>query len=705
VSLDHEMVIGAIRLLSLNVCHKLVATTRILCQSKLLKSSLVHQYRRMSVNISPYGSWESPISSKLVSESSVVFQEIHVDSHPDHPDTVYWTELRFDEGGRYAVCSHTAGTPGYKTWTPKDFNARTRVHEYGGGASFIHGGKLFFSNYTDQCMYTQTSPDAKPERLTKDGQFLRYADGQFNDKTGRIYCVREDHGLVEKKEAKEAVNTVVTVNPADGTEVVLCSGADFYSCPRVSPDGKKIAWVQWYHPNMPWDSTELWVADLWEDGGDIISGTAKQVAGGKDTSVMLPSWTYENELLYVGDQTDWWNLYLVTALGEHVNLVPRSVECGGPQWIFGQTPYMVDPRANGDIFMIIGNEFGVYNLKTKAYRVIDTGFTNHRFLNVGRNGLAYCDAGSPTKFSRIIQVDLASGKVDDLRESKSVTLGTGYFSIPEEVKWTTSEGQESYGYFYKPANQDFQAPDGTLPPLLVKNHGGPTASTNDILNLKIQYFTSRGMAVLDVNYRGSTGYGKTYRHSLRGKWGLYDVEDSCTGAQHLADTGKVDGNQLCIDGGSAGGYTTLAALTFKDVFKAGASHYGIGDLLALVEDTHKFESRYIDTVIGPSQTEEDKKVYKERSPINYIDKLDCALALFQGDEDKIVPPNQAEMMYKAVKEKGKPTMYVLFKGEQHGFRKAENIQTALDGEFYFFSKVFGFEPADKHINIPIDNLN
>lgn len=658
----------------------------------------------MSVITSPYGSWKSPISSKLVSESSVSFQEVHVDSHPDQKDTVYWTELRYDEGGRYVVCSHKVGQEGFQTWTPKNFNARTKVHEYGGGASCIYNGTLYFSNFADQVMYSQSAPEEKPKMVTKDGTGYRYADGQYSSKTGRIFCVREDHSGVEKGETKEAVNTVVSINVGTGDQNVLASGADFYSCPRVSPDGKRIAWVQWYHPNMPWDTTELWVADLNDVGDAVVSGSAKKVAGGDNTSVIQPSWTCDNELLYIGDQTDWWNLYHVTKSGDHVNLLPRAKECGGPQWIFAKTPYMVDPRGNGDIITVYGSELGVYNLNTKSYRAVDTGYDSHSFVNIGQNGLVYCVAGSPTKFNCVVQINPENGQVKVLRQSKKTTLDTGYFSIAEEITWKTTEGQVSHGYFYPPKNKDFKAPGGTFPPLLVKNHGGPTSQTSSTLDLKIQYFTSRGMAVLDVNYRGSTGYGKQYRHSLRRKWGVYDLDDSCTGAQHLADTGRVDRNQLCIDGGSAGGYTTLAALTFRDVFKAGSSHYGIGDLEALVADTHKFESRYLDTMIGPYVTDEDKAVYKERSPIHYVDRLDCALALFQGDEDKIVPPNQAEMMYEAVKKKGLPTAYVLFKGEQHGFRKAENIQTALDGEFYFFSKVFGYEPADKHIDIPIDNL-
>ncbi|KAH3853802.1 hypothetical protein DPMN_096337 [Dreissena polymorpha] len=658
----------------------------------------------MSSTLSPYGSWVSPISSQLVSESSVSFQELHVDQSLSNPDTVYWSELRFDEGGRYVVCSHNIGMTGFKTWTPEGFSSRTRVHEYGGGAAFMRNGVVFFSNFTDQNMYRQTSPDAQPVLLTEKDREWRYADGCYNTKTGRIYCIREDHSGVKSGVTKEAVNTVVSLNPENGKQTIMASGKDFYSSPKVSPDGKKIAWVQWSRPNMPWDSTELMVAELTESSDGIKEDSVKLVAGGDGTSVMHPSWTTDNELLYISDVTDWWNLYHVTGSGEHINLIPRSVECGGPHWLFGDTPYMVDPRGNGDIVTVYGFEMGVYNLKSGQYHVIDTGFTSHNYVNVAYNGMVYCVAGSPTRFSCVVEINKDTGKVTVLRESKTLGLDKGYYSIPTEIKWQTTEGDEAFGYFYRPTNKDFAAPEGTLPPLLVKNHGGPTSQASNILNLKIQYFTSRGFAVLDVNYRGSTGYGKTYRNRLEKNWGVLDLDDSCTGATFLADTGKVDGEKLCIDGGSAGGYTTLAALAFRDVFKSGVSHYGVADLEALAGDTHKFESRYLDNLIGPYVTDADKQVYKDRSPIHFVHQLSCSLALFQGSEDKIVPPNQAEMMYKAVKAKGLPTMYVLFPGEQHGFRKAENIQTALDGEFYFFSKVFGFEPADKHINLPIDNL-
>ncbi|XP_071159816.1 dipeptidyl-peptidase 5-like isoform X1 [Mytilus edulis] len=669
--------------------------------SRIANTSVTKLTFKMSITTSDYGSWRSPITSKIVSESSVKFQEVHVDSCPENADTVYWGELRFDEGGRIVVCSQKVGEDKNTSWTPKDYNARTRVHEYGGGAIFVNNKVVYFSNYKDQQMYSQSSPDEAPQLITTGEKTWRYADGSFNAKTSKIYCVREDHSVVESKKAKEPVNTVVTIDPVTKQQFILTEGADFYSSPRVSPDGKKIAWVQWNHPNMPWDSTELWTGDL-SATGDAVSNP-KQIVSGTDISVMQPSWTPNNELLYIGDQTEWWNLYHVNANGDHTNLLPRDKETGGPHWVFAFYGYAVDPKGTGRIVLNSGSELGVLNMNTKEYQKLDTGFTSHTCMNLTADGQVYCVAGSPTKFECVIRINLETKEVKILQESKSLDMDTGYYSIPEEISWKTTNDDVSYGYLYPPKNKDFVAPEGTKPPLLVQVHGGPTSQTSNVLSLKKQYFTSRGFAVLDVNYRGSTGYGKTYRHKLRAKWGVSDIDDCCFGALYLGDIGRVDENKLCIDGGSAGGYTTLACLTFKNVFKAGASHYGIGDLEALAGDTHKFESRYLDNLIAP-YTGDGIKIYKERSPINYIEKLDCPIALFQGDEDKIVPPNQAEMMYKAVKEKGIPTMHVLFEGEQHGFRKAENIQTALDGEFYFFSKVFGFKAADNDIKIPIANL-
>ncbi|XP_013400818.1 uncharacterized protein LOC106166720 [Lingula anatina] len=650
-----------------------------------------------------YGSWKSPVSSAIVSEGSISLAEVHVDSAGSN-SAVYWSELRPKEGGRYVVCSASVGGDGgveIQEWTPQGFNARTRVHEYGGGAFIVHNNVVYFSNFADQRLYKQTSPSEPPQPLTPEGCGWRYADGQFSVKLNCIFCVREDHSGVVNKSRKEAENTVVVINLETQEQKVLASGADFYSCPRVSPDGTKLCWMQWFHPNMPWDNTEIWMADL--IGDQVVAGTAKKVAGGEGISVMYPGWTVDNQLLYLGDQTEWWNLYTVVPSGEHVNLSLKEEEVGNPHWTFARYAYAVDPCGSGKIATICGGELGILDPKTKTTVPLDTGFKNHSYVNYLHDGHICCIASSPTQFPCVIRVNAESGKVDICKESAKLPVDRGYISIPEKITWPTAGGQSVYGYFYLPKNKDFQAPPNSLPPLLVRAHGGPTSCASSALNMKQQYWTSRGFAVLDVDYRGSTGYGRTYRGLLNGNWGVYDVDDCCHGAEYLADQGKVDRNKLCIDGGSAGGYTTLACLAFRDVFKAGCSFYGVADVALLAGETHKFESRYLDTCIAP-YTPENYPIYDSRSPIKHIEKFNCPIIFFQGDEDEIVPPNQAKLMFDEIKAKGIPAAHVLFEGEQHGFRKSENIEKCLDGEFYFFAKVFGFEPADKGYQVEIVNL-
>uniref|UniRef100_A0A0B7BG74 Peptidase S9 prolyl oligopeptidase catalytic domain-containing protein n=2 Tax=Arion vulgaris TaxID=1028688 RepID=A0A0B7BG74_9EUPU len=653
-----------------------------------------------------YGTWKSPISSQITTETGVDLLILGVDGDPNFSDTVYWNEIHFDEKGRYVICSSDkSGNITY--WTPPDFNARSTVHEYGGGDFFVYRGVVYFSNFKDQVLYKQTSPTATPEAVTDTSKAFRYTDGRFVPTKSRIYCIREDHEAI-KHGASEAVNTVVAINPATKTQSVLVKGADFYSSPSVSSDGRKIAWTQWVHPNMPWDSTEIWAAELSDSGDAIVEGTAHKVVGGKDTtgqdlSVIEPTWTVDNTLLYIGDQTDWWNLYVVTNSGEHVNLHETNAEIGGPQWTFGKTSYVLEPNGGKRIVTSFNKELGVLDVSKKTYTKIDTGFKSHDRFGWTVAGSVYCIAFNETVPPQVIRVDIDTGKVNVIHTSMKNSVDSGYFSIPQKINWPTSHEEICYGLYYPPVNKDYQAVEGELPPLLVRAHGGPTGAFSSALDLRLQYFTSRGFAVLLVDYRGSTGYGKKYRHRLRNQWGILDIDDCCSGVKHLISIGKVDPERVCIDGRSAGWYTTLACLTFTDTFKVGVSHFGVADLQALMEDTHKFESRYLDTLLYPLE-QGGKEICKQRSPIHNTHRLNTAIGFFQGDEDKIVPPNQAEMMYNAVKSKGLPTMFVLFQGEQHGFRKAENIQVSLDGEFYFFAKVLGFEPADKGIELPIDNL-
>ncbi|KAK7504783.1 hypothetical protein BaRGS_00003811, partial [Batillaria attramentaria] len=582
------------------------------------------------MKISPYGSWKSPISSKLVTTSGVGLVEVKVDINKEHD--VYWTEIRFEEKGRYVVCSANKQTGKIQEWTPSGFNARTTVHEYGGGDFFVYDGAVYFSNFEDQALYVQRSPSAKPEPVTDTSRKWRYADGVFCPQTGCIYCVREDHEVVERGEAKECVNTLVAINPQTKEQTLLAFGADFYSHPRVSPDGKQLCWFQWNHPNMPWDSTEVWVADLDETGDHTVLKTHKKVAGSQESAIE-PGWTADNKLLYVSDRSEWWNLYLVVSDDHHVNLVPVPTEIAGPQWTFGKTAYVADPAGSSKILLAQNYELGLLDMETKEYTRLETGFRYNKCLALTTTGDAYFIGSSETSFPCVTRFNIHTKELNIIKESVKNPVEKGYISMPSYVEWQTTEGDKSHGIFYPPQNKDFQAPEGTLPPLLVRAHGGPTGHYFANIDLKLQYFTSRGFAVLLVNYRGSTGLGRTYRHRLRNMWGVFDVDDCCTGVDHLVKQGKVDPHKVCIDGGSAGGYTTLACLTFRDTFKAGASHYGIGDLEALVADTHKFESRYMDTLLCPV-SEDGGKVLRERSPIHYTERLSCPIALFQGDEDK-----------------------------------------------------------------------
>jgi dipeptidyl aminopeptidase/acylaminoacyl peptidase len=515
--------------------------------------------------------------------------------------------------------------------------------------------------------------------------------------------VQEDH----TKGDREPTNSLVSISLNNGEDVqVLASGYDFYSSPRLSPDRSQLAWISWNHPNMPWDGTQLWVAPINPDGS---LSEAECVAGGADKSIFQPEWSPDGVLYFVSDRSGWWNLYRWLppmpegGLGGVEPLCPMDAEFGLPQWVFGMSTYGFE-SANRIICTYTKKgswQLASLDLQTKQLDVIETPYTDISSLQVA-SGRAVFIAGSATEPTAIVQIDLATQQIEVLRQSSQLKIEPGYLSTPQEIPFPTENGLIAYAFFYPPQNQDYTPPKGEKPPLLVKSHGGPTASVSSTFNLKIQYWTSRGFGFLDVNYGGSTGYGREYRQRLNQQWGIVDVDDCANAAKYLAEQGLVDSERLAITGGSAGGYTTLCALTFRDVFKAGASHYGVSDLEALATDTHKFESRYLDGLIGPYP--ERKDLYEARSPIHFTDQLSCPAIFFQGLEDKIVPPNQAEMMVAALKAKGLPVAYVAFEGEQHGFRRAENIKRALDGEFYFYSRVFGFEPAETIEPVAIENL-
>lgn len=655
----------------------------------------------MAATTAAYGSWVSKITSDAVIKESISVMDVSID--PFQEDKIFWSEMRPEEDGRYVVCSWSEGENGFQTLTPDGFSSRTLVHEYGGGAFFVNRYRIYFSNFKDQRMYCQKlkKSGTAPIPLTPKDKDWRYADGTLFKKH-TIVCVREDHEVLSEG-AAEAQTTLVAIDRKKKEQFVLVSGANFYSTPRVSKNGT-LAWVQWDHPNMPWDSTELWLAEFAPNGHSLLEETKRKVSGGEGISVMLPKWSPDDKLLYINDKTNWWNLYQLEDDNKETNLCPQPKEIGQPAWKFGGSPYSCNPNGNGDILVIHGSTIACLKPSGEQCKInLDVGYNIFSKMHYSPNGkCAFLVAGSPSIFTKLIKMDVKSGTTTVIRATKSTDLDASYFSIPKEITWDTTNDAKCYGYYYSPQNKDYQGPDGDKPPLLVKVHGGPTSACSQTLDLNKQFFTSRGIAVLDVNYRGSTGYGREYRDALKTNWGILDIEDCCRGAQFLADEGKADPGKLLIDGGSAGGFAALAALTFHKVFSAGTSFYGISDLEALAKDTHKFESRYLDTLIGPYP--EDKETYEERSPIHSTDQLDCALCIFQGSEDKVVPPNQSLMMYEAAKEKGNPVAYKEFEGEQHGFRQAKNIKFSLDGEFYFYSRVFDFDAPGIDVDLVIENL-
>jgi dipeptidyl aminopeptidase/acylaminoacyl peptidase len=559
--------------------------------------------------------------------------------------------------------------------TPAPFSARTTVHEYGGGAFTVAAGAVYASSFADQRVYRVG--DGEPRAITPEGRW-RWADGAYDARRARLVFVREEHG------GAAVENALVAVDPSGArAPAVLASGADFYSTPRPSPDGARLAWLEWRHPHMPWVSTELWVAPFADDG---TLGAATRVAGGPDESIVQPEWSPDGTLCFISDRSGWWNLYR-SKNDQIESLWPIEAELAQPQWVFGMSSYAF---AANDELVCAYSQNGFWRLAslsllTGKAEPIETLFTDISLVRA-RGGRVVFRGGASGEPTCIARLDLRTldGAASVL--ARSTTLDDSvrpYLTIPESIEFPTENGLTAHGLYYPPHNPDFQAPQNEKPPLLVKSHGGPTAAASTALDLRIHYWTSRGFAVLDVNYGGSSGYGRAYRHRLERKWGIVDLDDCVNGARHLARTGRADEARLAISGGSAGGYTTLCALTFRDVFKTGASSYGVCDLEVLARDTHKFESRYLDWLIGPYPA--DRPIYVERSPIHFTDKISVPIIFFQGEDDKVVPPNQTELMVEALKRKNLPFGYFLFAGEQHGFRQAANIKRALDGELYFYA--------------------
>jgi dipeptidyl aminopeptidase/acylaminoacyl peptidase len=637
--------------------------------------------------IAPYGSWSSPITAEQIASGSVGLGQITLDARD-----IYWSEMRPAEAGRHVIVRWREGR--MEDILPAPFSARSRAHEYGGGAFTVSNGVIYFCNDSDQRLY-RLPPGGAPQPITPESN-RRYADAAIDLRRQRIVCVCEDH-----RDGGEPVNTIVTVN-LDGHDepVVLVSGHDFYVSPRLSPDGAQLAWLTWNHPDMPWDGTELWLADIASNGS---LSNQRRVAGSRDESVFQPAFAPDGTLYFVSDRNRWWNLYRIRS-GQTEAISPMEAEFGQPQWIFGMSTYAF---ASEQRIVCAFNREATWRLAlldtgTRRMDIIETPFSDLGGV-VANDGQAVFVAASPTMLPAVACLDLATRRHEILRSSGTAAAADpAYLAAPQTLTYPASDEKRAHAFYYPPTNRDFRAPAGAMPPLLVLSHGGPTSATSTALNLKLQYWTSRGFAVLDVNYRGSTGYGRDYRQQLEGQWGVADVEDCLAGARYLVERGLADPARLAIRGGSAGGYTTLCALTFHDLFRAGASYYGVSDLESLVRDTHKFEARYLDRLIGPY--EKCRDLYRNRSPIHHVDRLSCPVIFFQGMEDKVVPPDQTETMVNALRTKGIPVAYVPLAGESHGFRRAENIRRAIEAELYFYSRIFGFMPADVMAPVLIENL-
>src|SRR3989440_6074344 len=644
----------------------------------------------------PYGGWRSPITADAIVAGVIGLGQIQLDG-----DDIYWVEQRPAEAGRNVVVRRRA-SGAIEDVTPTAYNARTRVHEYGGGAYRVHRGTVWFANFNDQRVYRQ-DPGRPPVPITP-AKDIRHADLVLDERRNRLIAVREDHSTG----ASSAVNTIVSLadspSPSGGGQgggsTTLVEGNDFYSSPRLSPSGSHLAWLTWNHPNMPWDGTELWVAALTDEGAVL---TPRKVAGGERESIFQPTWSPDGVLYFVSDRTNWWNLYR----WQGQNVEPRvqlAAELGTTSWLFGMSTYAFESerrivcqvRSNGLA------RLAVVDPETRRLENVDTPYSAFSPYVRARAGKAVSIAGSPVEPLSLIAVDLANGKVEVLRRSADLPVPPPYLSVPQTIEFPTEGGVTAHAFYYPPVNPDYEAPAGERPPLIVYVHGGPTGSVSNALDLGDQYWTSRGFGFLVVNYGGSSGYGRDYRQRLNGQWGVVDVADSVNGARYVVDRGLADGNRVAITGGSAGGYTVLRALTSTQYFKAGASHFGISDLEVFHSDTHKFESMYDQGLIG--RWPEERHIYRERSAIHFLDRISAPVILFQGLEDKIVPPNQAELIVEALRKKGLPVAYIPFEGEQHGFRIAKNIKRSLEGELYFYSQVFGFTLADPVEPVPIDNL-
>lgn len=630
-----------------------------------MKSTIASNHSRLTA---PAGSWESPITSELIVADTIRFRQLAF-----HQGVVYWSESRPNDNGRIVVVASDSN--GQRDLIPEGFGAGSRVHEYGGGDFCIAGDNLVFSNASDQGLYSVPLAGGSPQCLAKpDG--WRFSDMEWDAKRQRIVAVAEIH---HRDKAVENALVAVAVNSSEPE--FLVQGEDFYSNPKLNPSGDQMAWISWNHPNMPWDETSLWVADL-DDDGNFIS--LSQIDDGEQ-SIVQPRWLSDDSLGWVSDRSNWWNIYREGMTSDPVAVAPMAAECAAAPWLLGGSSW--GESDNG--IVTLANQKGIWKLGKivdRAFAEITLPYTWLDNLHVaGRQ--AACFAGSPSHPNQVVLIDLGTGQHRVIASSSQAKVDPQYIAAPKPISFPTTQGDTSYGLFYPASNPKYRLPEGEKPPLIVTCHGGPTSASTSAQDLRRQFWTSRGFSILDLNYRGSTGYGRDYRRKLYGNWGIHDVDDCVAAVNYLTEQGLIDPNRAVISGGSAGGYTVLGALTFKDVFKAGASYYGVADVKALCDDTHKFESRYIDQLIGPIETHAE--VYQQRSAIHNAEKLNCPVVFFQGMDDKVVPPAQSSTMAKALEENGIYQELWEFQNEGHGFLKAKTIVTALEAELAFYIKTLG----------------
>lgn len=622
----------------------------------------------------PFGAWPSRLTSEAVASASVRLAEPRLDV-----DDLYWLETRPSQQGRTTLLRRTGDGRTHEI-VPSPFSVRNRVHEYGGGAFAVEDGLVVFANDADQRLYLVdgASGAAQPTALTPaDG--TRYADLVIDRQRKRLICVAE-----RARSGGEPENLLVAVDLDSGEVRPLARGADFYACPRIDPTGQRLAYLSWDHPAMPWDSTHLHVADLREDG---TLGRAVTVAGGVDEAISGPAWSPAGRLFFVSDRSGFCNLFRMDDEGKPACVHDKPADFAAPAWVFGLSSYaFLDEHTVLCSFQEAGLwHLGTVEVDTGRLAPVPTHLTQLGYL-VGREGRTILAGGSATDEPALYAYEHGSRSLTLVHRPAALTIDEGDLARPQPITFAGRSGASAHGLVYLPCSVAYDGPAGERPPLIVVCHGGPTGSTSTALNLAIQFWTSRGFAVLDVNYRGSTGYGRTYRKALDRQWGVVDVEDCVDGARALAERGVVDGKRMAIRGSSAGGFTVLCALAFHDAFAVGASYYGVSDLEALAKDTHKFESRYLDSLVGPYPERRD--LYRARSPVHAAARIACPVIFFQGDQDRVVPPDQTVRMADALASRGLEAPVHMFPGEQHGFRRKETIAAALNAELAFYRKVF-----------------